>query len=564
MTVDCCATFHLICRCEVNGACLSILESRRIVNDKRPQFVLLRFRTCDISSKYEKIISESVKIRSGLPTIYQLQPKREKIETVTRVTLGEKKENSCNKTILLVGETGSGKSTLINLMVNYAMGVTWKDNVWFQIVEDERRSQSESQTADVIVYEIFGFEGKTLPYSLTLIDTPGYGDTKGIEHDVVVSQRLFDLFRAEGGVKELNAVGLVLKASDNRVTDRLMYIHQSLMSLFGKDMEENIVALITHSNGRTPKVALQALETSEIKCARSEKSQPVHFMFDNFQHEDRTEETDNLQDNISVRGTGAFTTFLEKLKPQKLSETVDVLNGRIRLTACIQNLQERIKLIELYQNEIKQTQEALARYERAMKNNEKFTVEVDEPYKYKKYIKDHPFLLRLLLSPQICEVCEQNCNLYIFTHKMFSKDQCPHCPKCCPLSKHLSPGWYYVTKTRKALRTETDIKEKYESNKAQAKNQISLLANLRKDMEDLAAEMSELLEEAYKHVVKLDQISLNVNAISTHVHLDYLIDKMKDKGETVKVKKLEDMRQRQPKKLQKAMKYLFAQICGTS
>lgn len=520
-----------------------------------PLFVLLFFRTSGISSKYENIISESVEIRSGLPTIYQLQPKKEEIETVTRVTLGEKKENSQNKAILLVGETGSGKSTLINLMVNYTMGVTWEDNVWFQIVEEEKKSQSESQTADVIVYEIFGFEGKTLPYSLTLIDTPGYGDTRGVEHDVIVSQRLFDLFRSDDGVKELHAVGLVLKASDNRVTDRLMYVHQSLMSLFGKDMAENIVALITHSNGRTPKDALQALETADIKCARNEKSQPVHFLFDNFQHEDRTEETDNLQDNVSVRGTETFTDFLEKIKPQKLCETVEVLNGRIGLSACIQNLQERIKLIELKQNETKQTQEALEQYELEMKKNEKFTVEVDEPYKDKKYVKGLAFCW--LIRPYICTVCETNC------FSLFFWGRCVCRSHCLP-SDHLQTDWLYVTRTRRVLKTETEIKKKYENNKAQAENQLSLLENLEKEMEDLATEMSQLLEEAYQHVVKLDQIALNVNVISTHVHLDYLIEKMKEKGETAKVNKLEDMRRRQNKKIRKAMKYLFAQICGTS
>ncbi|KAL7376930.1 hypothetical protein ABVT39_018450 [Epinephelus coioides] len=129
------------------------------------------------------------------------------------MTLGERKTNKKNKTILLVGETGAGKSTLINTLVNYAMGVEWEDNVCFQIVEEERKSQSQSQTSDVIVYEIFGFEDQTLPYSLTIIDTPGFGDTRGIEHDAIVCQRLSDLFRSDDGVHEINAVGLVMKAS---------------------------------------------------------------------------------------------------------------------------------------------------------------------------------------------------------------------------------------------------------------------------------------------------------------------------------------------------------------
>eukprot|EP00066_Takifugu_rubripes_P029230 XP_011618496.1 PREDICTED: uncharacterized protein LOC105418963 [Takifugu rubripes] len=53
-------------------------------------------------------------------------------EGLKTVTVGTKKVTGLNKTILLLGETGTGKSTLINLLVNYAMGVKWGDEVWFK------------------------------------------------------------------------------------------------------------------------------------------------------------------------------------------------------------------------------------------------------------------------------------------------------------------------------------------------------------------------------------------------------------------------------------------------
>ncbi|KAM8743303.1 uncharacterized protein AB9X84_017679 [Acanthopagrus schlegelii] len=282
------------------------------------------------SVKYEDIISKSLLVRSGSPAVYQLRPKKEEFGSLRRMTLGEEDLNQSNRTILLVGEAGAGKSALINTLVNYTMGVKWEDDVWFQIVEEEKRNQSESQTSDVIVYQIFEFEGKTLPYSLTIIDTPGYGDTRGIERDAAVSERLLDWFRSADGVHEINAVGLVLKAAENRLSDRLMYVFDSVVSLFGKNMEQNIVALITHSSGLMPENALKALEAANIKCAKDEDGDLLHFMFNNRQSDEKTKKTKAALKaawDMTMDGISQFTDFLEQTKPQKLNATKDVLKS---------------------------------------------------------------------------------------------------------------------------------------------------------------------------------------------------------------------------------------------
>ncbi|XP_039874903.1 uncharacterized protein LOC120725888 [Simochromis diagramma] len=395
-----------------------------------------------ISSPHEDIISDSFLIRSGPPAVYQLRPKKQKTGTLTRITVGEKRPNKTNRTILLVGETGAGKYTLINAMLNYTMGVKWEEEVWFMIAEEERRSQ----TSDVIVYEIFGFEDATLPYSLTIINTPGYGDTRASDYDDIISHRLLDLFQSEDGVREVHAVGLVMKASVNRLSEPLRYVLDSVMSLFGKNLEKNIVALITHSDGSRPKNPLQVLEAANIKCAKNEKNQPVYFLFNNCQLEERMEENTNFRNSWELTQTNMdhLTDLLGKSNPQKLVKTTEVLNERIRLKACIQNLEDRIELADLKQTEIRQIREAL--------------------------------------------------------------------------------------------------KQTNHRNKIEIEKILSLLENLEKEMEVLTAEKQKWLSDSYQHAVRLQEIALKADSASTVVHLDFLIEKMKEEGDTEKVQKLEEMR----------------------
>uniref|UniRef100_A0A665TB93 Septin-type G domain-containing protein n=1 Tax=Echeneis naucrates TaxID=173247 RepID=A0A665TB93_ECHNA len=506
---------------------------------------------------------------SQSPALYQLSPQRGHIGTVAKMTVGEKNLSKENKTILLVGETGAGKSSLVNTLLNFAMGVKFEDDIWFEIVERETRSQAESQTSDVIVYEIFDFKENVLSFSLTIIDTPGYGDTRGLELDVMVGQRLFDLFTGHGGVHEINAVGLVMKATENRLSDRLKYIFDSVISLFGKNLGESIVALITYSNGRTPINALQALDAAKIKCARNEKNQPIHFLFDNCQNEGRSRETETALRHswdLTNRKTKELMLFTDRIRPQKLITTIEVLHTRIKLAACVHNLQDRMRLIEMKQQEIKQIQDALKKHAKEMKKNEKFTVDIDEVYKEKETTRGGIRWLFFSEGALTCMVCQETCHHPCTVArkpkhcKVIEQGHCIVCTNRCPASVHVKENWKYVNKTKKVQKTEEQMKLKYDRNRSEGEKKWSLLENLEKEMIKLTEEKAMWLEEAYGYVVRLDQIALKVDSLSTHVHLDFLTEKMQEKGDKEKIQKLQEMKIRMDKKVPAALRFVYIKI----
>ncbi|XP_023993589.1 uncharacterized protein [Salvelinus sp. IW2-2015] len=504
----------------------------------------------DTSSKIQDTIAISTRINPGPPASYQLVTKKENLDDeglLRRCTFGERDHSKLNKTFLIVGETGTGKSTLINAMVNHVLGVEWKDKVWFEIIEGEKRSQSESQTTAITIYEVFGCEGLRVPFSLTIIDTPGYGDTRGIQEDQLISGKLLEMFRSTDGIHQLDAVGLVVKATENRLNDRQKYIFDAVLSLFGKDMEKNIVTLITHSDGRPPNNALEAITRANVPCAKNDRNQPVHFAFNNCQCEVFDEDDEYYKDYVSSQKTswdkGAKSMdkfFNYEIEPKSVKMTEGVLKERKQLEACVSNLHERIHMIDLKQDEIKQTQEALCKHKNDIKENKDFTYAVKEAYKEKVPTKEG--------NATTCTVCEENCHYPgcfwvsdLSWCSVMKKNYCTVCTGKCHYTDHVKGYKMYVSKTRMVTRTYEDLKKKYELVEQEKGN---VIIRLQAELEQFTLQNATLVEESYQHLIKLDEIALKSLSLSVALHLGFLIDKMKETGETKKVQKLEEMKKR--------------------
>ena len=96
----------------------------------------------------------------------------------------------------MLGATGSNKTTLINAMVNYMMGVEWDDDFRFKLIDESAdKSQAHSQTDLVTTYDLYEMKDSRLNYSLTVVDTPGFGDTRGLEQDTNLMQQIQDYFQ---------------------------------------------------------------------------------------------------------------------------------------------------------------------------------------------------------------------------------------------------------------------------------------------------------------------------------------------------------------------------------
>ncbi|KAJ3595282.1 hypothetical protein NHX12_004586 [Muraenolepis orangiensis] len=280
---------------------------------------------------------------------------------------------------MVLGATGSGKSTLVNGMINYILGVKWEDMFRFKLVDvNTARSQAHSQTSEVTVYKLNHREGFQIDYSLTIVDTPGFGDTRGIERDRMIIGQLENLFKAPLGVSSIDAICFVAQASLARLTATQRYVFDSVLSIFGNNVADNIRILVTFADGQLPPV-LTAIKESEAPCPKRTNGLPVHFKFnnsalfaDNKVAEDGEGNFDKMFWAMGTKSMKNFFSALDSIETKSLTLTKEVLRQRSQLENTIENLQKKVKLGLAKLEEIKQESEILQTHEATITANRNF------------------------------------------------------------------------------------------------------------------------------------------------------------------------------------------------
>jgi GTPase SAR1 family protein len=173
--------------------------------------------------------------------------------------------------ILLLGETGVGKSTFINAFANYltfntlqqaeigkpvvlipvSFLITVGDNFEERIVKfgssdisnnEDFDHPGQSVTQLCKSYE-FHLNGR-ITKKLRIIDTPGFGDTRGLDQDDRNMQHILQYIK---GFSHLNAICFLLKPNESRLNISFRSCLAQLFSLLGSNISNNIIFCFTNS-----------------------------------------------------------------------------------------------------------------------------------------------------------------------------------------------------------------------------------------------------------------------------------------------------------------------------
>lgn len=490
-----------------------------------------------------------IKLSTGNPSVYLLNLKDTGRDHLRKKDFGCSKDfTPQRKTIMLLGATGSGKTTLINGMINYILGVEWSDSCRFKLIDEQtNKTQAESQTSEVTAYQIHYQNDFQVPFSLTIIDTPGFGDTRGITQDKKITEKIRKFFSEVDGILGLDAVCFVVQSALARLTQTQKYIFEAILSIFGKDIANNITIMITFADGQKPPV-LDAIEAADIPCVKKEDGTFLHFKFNNsalFAQNKELEDEDNFDEmfwKMGKRSMKRFFKHLGTMETKSLQLTKEVLSERKHLEAVVAGVQPLIQTGLKKLEEIKKTRAALGQNQNVIKENENFEYEVEVEKSKKINLERGEFVTNCL-----------GCNFTCHYPCMIPKDEdkhgcaamkdgsCTVCPGRCLWNVHHNMPYRFETETVKEKRIYGNLKKEYEKALGQNMTIEKIIKQLEYEYEDVQEQVLQLSEELARSLTRLKEIALRPDPLSTPEYIELLIESEKQTAKEGYLKRIAEL-----------------------
>nr|XP_029729946.1 uncharacterized protein LOC115267206 [Aedes albopictus] len=280
--------------------------------------------------------------------------------------------------VILFGETGSGKSTLINYLTNYFHNGTlenlkiaiptkhYEATEGLQHYEDNVQDSSLGKTRACTVYN-FSKEDTTFNF----IDTPGVSDTKGAAQDDFNIQQIMGVAEQSG---VLTAIILVINGTQTRATVTLRNTLSLLRSSIPDVFQQNLVVVLTNCSAASVNFDLAHLEpwnfteTNVFHMNNSALSKPVSQWINNKHAKKATElewecsmETiEELNQHLTKLGGKDTETFKQMRMNKDLIKLQ--LYGILLEEKKVQDLQNELDYMKITQQNVSADIEKYSNY----------------------------------------------------------------------------------------------------------------------------------------------------------------------------------------------------------
>ena len=283
-----------------------------------------------------KMLGEKIKSENGFD--FYVYPQIELTEI----------EKNRSSNIMVIGETGVGKSTWLHCFINYLQGIQIEENNRYYLFDEEKlqkeyeektgekKSKGCSVTDKPAIYNIKSTMASENP--IRLIDTAGFGDVRGPDYDKKITEDIQELFTKE--IETLNAICLIFKATETRAHDRAKQVLDKLFSLFGEEIKKNIVIVFTFVDDFNDFTALKTLqdENSPFIKILGDIKNLEHFEFNNKAYFTTDKEGFEKIYNKNAKNFGRLLKYVFSLPSISLESSKKVIQNRFEISNKIKNV----------------------------------------------------------------------------------------------------------------------------------------------------------------------------------------------------------------------------------
>lgn len=492
-------------------------------------------------------------IGEGIPAVYQLPLQQVMVDSSSQIVtyrfkfdqstssqeaaagvakLVDTSVESTPKVLMLVGATGAGKTTLINGMANYILGVSWEDNFRFNL------TSKHSQSSWIIAYTFPKMDNSPLSHPLTVVDTPGFEGTDGVERNKRIAAQMKKFFSLPppNSIDHINAIGLVAPASLSHLTPSQQYMYQSILAMFGKDLGGNIVLMATFANGGRPPL-LDAMKQAGISCVDT-------FKFNNSALYEKSDK--NFWD-MSIKNFRAALDSIHHVEPKSLQLTRDVLHKREHLETTLKGLDTKIKDTMRKVDELQQEQQILQQHQRDVDVNKDFTysVTVDRIRKVSFSHGEHA---------NVCRNCFYTCHYpcsvssdSLYQCAAMSEGKCTVCPRRCEWHDHELQSYRIEMYEETEQRTYESLKHRYDEAKSAMSATEKILNDLEEELRKLRDALFDIVRGAQTSLNQLKEISLKPDPLLDEQKIELLVESEKQQMAPGWEQRIDDLKAAQKK-----------------
>ena len=510
------------------------------------------------------------------------------------------KANREDLNILILGETGVGKSTWINSIANYLNFSSLDDAAYdnasdmmvlisskfkyideFDQVDVKVEPDGEPDNNEVMVTGKSATQyPKAYPFTvdnmnINLIDTPGIGDTEGIEVD---KQNFDNILTFLSNFDTIHGVCILLKPNESRLNVTFTWCLLELLTHLHKSLVQNIMFCFTHTRGTFYRpgdsfVLLHKLlkdNNIDIKLEREK----TYFCFDNepfrllacLKNELDIEEGNRRAFSeswtLASEMTQKMIEHIKKLPPHNIRNTISMNEARTIVISLSEPMADIVQWIQNTKEESDQIKTKIEDDENDIREVEKnlqfkgFSLQTT-PLELPQTVCAHPNCVEEVWIGQTKyketiypRVCHKKCTVggrknlkrcrAFYTFGM-------NCNKC----GHSHTDHKHVTYSKKIVETQffsKEVENKIREKGSEKEKKEEFLKQLRKQTEELEFEEQFLIESAAKFATFMNITALLPFNDSFEEYLDMMISNEERKPQQRKdFHKIEKLKQHKNK-----------------